>query len=120
VGDRTQVVILSIDADLRRIALSIKRTQIEPWGVVNDLFHVDQIISGAVTQITQFGAFVRLAEGIEGLIHVSELKGDALQHVRESEPITVRIVRIEPNRRRIGLSLNITPDAPESADSDAS
>jgi small subunit ribosomal protein S1 len=120
VGDRTQVVILSIDADQRRIALSIKRTQVEPWGAVSDLFHVDQIITGTVTQITQFGAFVKLAEGIEGLIHVSELKGEALQQVRESEPVTVRIVRIEPNRRRIGLSLNITPDAPESTDSDAS
>jgi small subunit ribosomal protein S1 len=120
VGDRTQVVVLSIDPDQRRIALSIKRTQVEPWGAVNDLFHVDQAITGTVTQITQFGAFVKLAEGIEGLIHVSELKGDALQHVREGEPVTVRIVRIEPNRRRIGLSLNITPDATGSTDSDAS
>lgn len=120
VGDRTQVVVLSIDADQRRIALSIKRTQVEPWGAVNDLFHVDQIVTGTVTQITQFGAFVKLAEGIEGLIHVSELKGDALQHVREGEPVTVRIVRIESSRRRIGLSLNITPDAPDSTNSDAS
>lgn len=117
VGDQAQVMVLSIDNENRRIALSIKRTQPEPWATVGDTFAVDQVVTGTVTQIAQFGAFVRLDEGIEGLIHVSELHKATDTTVREGEAVTVRIVRIDAGRRRIGLSLQLTPDEPTSDNS---
>lgn len=110
VGDTCKVMILNIDAEHRRIALSIKRTQTEPWMAVAEQFSVNQVLDGMVTQIAPFGAFVRLAEGVEGLIHSSELTGDALAAVSEGAPVQVRIIRIDVPRRRIALSLHTTPD----------
>ena len=112
VGDVTKVMILNIDTEHRRIALSIKRTQTEPWAAVAEAFSVNQVVAGTVTQIAPFGAFVRMSEGVEGLIHSSELTGDAVAAVREGASVTVRIIRVDIPRRRIALSLQITPDAP--------
>ncbi len=112
VGDSTKVMILNIDTEHRRIALSIKRTQTEPWAAVAEAFSVNQVVQGTVTQIAPFGAFVRMAEGVEGLIHSSELTGDAVAAVSEGAAVTVRIIRVDIPRRRIALSLQITPDAP--------
>jgi len=115
VGDQTKVLVLSIDKDSKRIALSVKRTQTEPWSTVASLFSVGQIIAGVVTQKVDFGAFVRLGDGIEGLIHVSELNKVGSDTVKEGDTVTVRIVRIDAERRRVGLSLQITPDAEQPA-----
>jgi small subunit ribosomal protein S1 len=112
VGDVTKVMILNIDTEHRRIALSIKRTQTEPWAAVAEAFSVNQVVAGTVTQIAPFGAFVRMSEGVEGLIHSTELTGDAVAAVREGASVTVRIIRVDIPRRRIALSLQITPDAP--------
>jgi small subunit ribosomal protein S1 len=113
VGDRVTVMVMSIDADNRRIALSIKRTLTEPWGAVEAQFAVDQVVTGVVTQIAPFGAFVRLTDGIEGLIHVSELnnkQNEPRPALTSGDEVTVRVVRIDVARRRIGLSLQTTPD----------
>jgi small subunit ribosomal protein S1 len=112
VGDSTKVMILNIDTEHRRIALSIKRTQTEPWAAVAEAFSVNQVVQGTVTQIAPFGAFVRMSEGVEGLIHSSELTGAAVAAVSEGVAVTVRIIRVDIPRRRIALSLQITPDAP--------
>jgi len=112
VGDSTKVMILNIDTEHRRIALSIKRTQTEPWAAVAEAFSVNQVVQGTVTQIAPFGAFVRMSEGVEGLIHSSELTGAAVAAVSEGATVTVRIIRVDIPRRRIALSLQITPDAP--------
>ncbi|MFN7472769.1 MAG: 30S ribosomal protein S1 [Roseiflexaceae bacterium] len=112
VGDSTKVMILNIDTEHRRIALSINRTQTEPWAAVAEAFSVILVVQGTVTQIAPFGAFVRLSEGVEGLIHSSELTGDAVAAVSEGAAVTVRIIRVDIPRRRIALSLQITPDAP--------
>ena len=110
VGDNCKVMILNIDAEHRRIALSIKRTQTEPWMAVAEQFSVGQVLDGTVTQIAPFGAFVRLAEGVEGLIHSSELTGEALAAVSEGAPVKVRVIRIDVPRRRIALSLHTATD----------
>lgn len=112
VGDSTKVMILNIDTEHRRIALSIKRTQTEPWAAVAEAFSVNQVVQGTVTQIAPFGAFVRMSEGVEGLIHSSELTGAAVAALSEGAAVTVRIIRVDIPRRRIALSLQITPDAP--------
>jgi small subunit ribosomal protein S1 len=107
------VYVLSVDEDKKRIALSIKRTQPEPWSTVTDRYQIGQEVTGVITQLTAFGAFARLEDGIEGLVHISEMSDDRIQHPRdvlaEGDTIHARIIRIDPARKRIGLSLRKSP-----------
>ena len=107
-GDKVQVSILSIDQDRKRIALSIKRTQNEPWTRAGERYQLGQIVEGTITQLASFGAFARIEDGIEGLIHISEMGDDRIQHpkevVAEGDTIQARIIRIDPARKRMGLS----------------
>ena len=109
VGDDVSVHILNVDRERRRIGLSIKRTQPEPWSRVGETYYVDQLVEGTVTKITDFGAFARLDDNIEGLVHVSELSDQHINHpsevVREGDSYTLQIIRIDSDRHRIGLSL---------------
>lgn len=120
VGDRTTVMVMSVDANHRRIALSIKRTQPEPWSNADTLFHANQVISGMITQVADFGIFVRLADGIEGLIHISELNNTPAEQrpaLDVGENITVRVVRVDVGRRRIGLSLQLEHESTPAGES---
>jgi len=109
VGEEVEVYVLGINEDERKIALSLKRTQAEPWTRVAAQYEVGQLVKGTVTQLANFGAFARIQDGIEGLIHVSELSDDRVAHprnvVKEGDEMTLRIIRIDPQRRRMGLSL---------------
>jgi small subunit ribosomal protein S1 len=115
-GDKVRVFVLSIDNDRKRIALSIKRTQNEPWTTVGERYQLGQIIEGTITQLASFGAFARIEDGIEGLIHVSEMGDGRVQHprdaVKEGDQIQARIIRIDPARRRMGLSMRLTDELP--------
>jgi len=109
VGDEIQVFVLGIDQERRKISLSLRRTQPEPWATAVERYPVGSLVSARITRLTTFGAFAQLEDGIEGLIHVSELSDRHVTHprnvVREGEDVTVRVLRVEPERRRIGLSL---------------
>jgi len=109
VGQEVEVYVLSVDVDRRRIALSLKRLQKEPWSAVGERYQVGQLVPCTVTKLTDFGAFARLDEYIEGLVHISELSEDRIEHPREvleeGQEITLRIIRIDPERQRLGLSL---------------
>ncbi len=113
-GDKVQVYVLSIDNERKRIALSLKRTQHEPWTTVGERYHIGQMVEGVVTQLAPFGAFVRIEDGVEGLIHVSEMGDGRVQHPREvlqeGDVVQARIIRIDPARKRIGLSMRQTSD----------
>ncbi len=117
VGQEVDVHVLGINAQEKKIALSIKRTQAEPWSRVAAKYEVGQLVRGTVTQLANFGAFARIEDGIEGLIHVSELVDDRVTHpkqvVNESQDLLLRIIRIDPQRRRMGLSLRRALDTPE-------
>jgi small subunit ribosomal protein S1 len=117
VGDEVDVYVLGINANERKIALSIKRTQREPWSQVAEKYQVNQLIRGTITQLANFGAFARIEDGVEGLIHVSELSDERITHprqlVREGDVLPLRIIRIDAQRRRIGLSLRRALDDPE-------
>ena len=112
VGEEIDVSVLRIDAENKKIALSLRRLQPEPWDSINERYNVGDIIDATVTKLTNFGAFARV-EGIdgsvEGLIHISELTDHMINHprevVREGEVVRLKILRIEPDRRRLGLSL---------------
>ena len=117
VGQEVDVYVLGINAQEKKIALSIKRTQAEPWSRVASAYEVGQLVRGTVTQLANFGAFARIEDGIEGLIHVSELVDDRVTHpkqvVSEGDDLLLRIIRIDPQRRRMGLSLRRALDTPD-------
>jgi small subunit ribosomal protein S1 len=117
VGQEVDVYVLGINAQEKKIALSIKRTQAEPWSRVAANYEVGQLVRGTVTQLANFGAFARIEDGIEGLIHVSELIDDRITHpkqvVSEGQDLLLRIIRIDPQRRRMGLSLRRALDTPD-------
>ena len=83
VGQEVDVYVLGINAQEKKIALSIKRTQAEPWSRVAAAYEVGQLVRGTVTQLANFGAFARIEDGIEGLIHVSELVDDRVSHPKQ-------------------------------------
>jgi small subunit ribosomal protein S1 len=108
-GDQVEVYIMDVDPQQRRIALSLKRLQPDPWSMVEERYQVGQLIEGTITNVVSFGAFARVEEGLEGLIHISELaEGDFLHPrnvVKEGEQVTVRIINIDSANHRLGLSL---------------
>jgi len=109
VGDEIDVFILKVDRENLKIALSLRRLKPEPWDEVENKFSVGQIVDGVVTKLANFGAFARIDAGIEGLIHISELSHEVIKHprdvVNEGDELKLKIIRIEPERRRLGLSL---------------
>ncbi len=109
VGQEVDVQVLSIDDVNNRIALSIKRLQPEPWETIHERLNVGDIVDATVTKLADFGAFARVEGSVEGLIHISELAPRMIQHprevVREGDEVRLKVLRIEPDRRRLGLSL---------------
>ena len=103
------VYVLGVDKERRRIALSIKRLKAEPWSTVEERYEIGQLVDATITKVTDFGAFARLDEDIEGLIHISEISDDRISHpnsvVQEGQEIQLRIIRLDPERQRLGLSL---------------
>jgi small subunit ribosomal protein S1 len=104
-----QVSVLSVDPDQGRVALSLKRLRPDPWANVEQRYTVGEVIEGVVTNVVNFGAFVCVEEGLEGLIHVSELADGHFLHprnvVREGDRLRASIVSIDGSGRRLGLSL---------------
>ncbi len=122
VGEEVEVYVLRVDRDRKRIGLSLKRLQPDPWQVVEEKYDVGQIVRGVITNITDFGAFARIEDGIEGLIHVSELSdGDFAPRdlVREGEDLYVKVLSIDSTRQRMGLSLKQAPSREEIEGSEA-
>jgi len=110
VGQEVEVYILKVDRERKRIGLSLKRLEPDPWTLVDDLYELDQLVEGTITKLLKFGAFARLqGSDIEGLIHISELSQEHITHpkevVQEGQVLTLRIIKIESDRRRMGLSL---------------
>ncbi len=104
-----QVSVLSVDPDQGRVALSLKRLRPDPWANVEQRYRLGQVVEGTVTNVVNFGAFVGIEEGLEGLIHVSELADGHFLHprnvVREGDHVRACIVSIDGSGRRLGLSL---------------
>src|SRR6202140_4225427 len=107
VGQEVEVQVLSVDKDKKKIALSIKRAEVDPWTTVEQRYKVGQLVNGTITKIAPFGAFARIEDGIEGLIHLSELTPgmDVKNTLHEGLQLQLRILRIDAERRRLGLSL---------------
>jgi small subunit ribosomal protein S1 len=107
-GQTIQVYVLELDENNERIALSLRRTIADPWEIVLETYHIGQEVEGTVSNVVEFGAFVVLDDGIEGLLHVTEMGDGTLvepfSYVKQGDKVKMRIVRIEPERKRIGFS----------------
>jgi len=108
-GDRLQCVVLSVDKEKKRIALGKKQLSPDPWlETIPQNYHVGDLLSGYVTKITNFGAFVKLEEDLEGLLHISELSDGKVGNIEDilkpGQKIEVRVIRVDTEDRKIGLS----------------
>jgi small subunit ribosomal protein S1 len=112
-GDQVQVHVINVDQERGRVALSIKRMRPNPWETAEERYHPGQVTEAVITSIVPFGAFARLEEGLDGLIHISEMTGDEengnpLDSLYEGLPVQVRVLHVDSSRQRLGLSLQIT------------
>jgi small subunit ribosomal protein S1 len=121
VGQEVKVKVISMDRERKRIGLSIRQLLPDPWLKKIEGIKEGQLLEGTITHLTKFGAFARIGEDLEGLIHVSELSEQRVNHpkevVKEGDVVTMRVIKIDPERRRIGLSLRKV-DSPAYADLD--
>ena len=116
-GDEVEAIILKIDSDNQRLSLGMK--QLQP-NVMEDFFRshgVGDILTGKIVRLTEFGAFVELFEGIEGLVHVSEMSKERIEkpedHFQVGQDVRVKIIKIDPVEKKIGLSIKAAADEPE-------
>jgi small subunit ribosomal protein S1 len=121
VGQEVEVKVIGVDRERKRIGLSIRQLQEDPWIKNVEALKEGQLIEGTITHLTKFGAFARLGEDLEGLIHISEISEQRVTHpkevLHEGDVVTLRVIKIEPDRHRIGLSLRKV-DSPAYTDFD--
>jgi small subunit ribosomal protein S1 len=114
IGDTVQVKVLDIDRDRQRISLGLKQTQEDPWQRVVDTYRVGDELEGKVTKVVTFGAFVEILDGVEGLVHISELAQHHVENPREiiqpGDDVRVKILEIDSERRRLSLSIKRVED----------
>jgi small subunit ribosomal protein S1 len=122
-GEELEVQVLSVDREQDRVALSLKELLPDPWRDVEEHYSVGQTVEGQVTNVVKFGAFVGIEEGLEGLIHISEMGDGNFLHprnvVNEGETVRVRIIHIDADDRRLGLSLRDVPPLEQDASTEA-
>jgi small subunit ribosomal protein S1 len=112
VGESVQAFVIQVDQNRSRIALSLKRLIANPWETAEERYHPGDVVSAVITSIVPFGAFARLEEGLDGLIHSSEYAGDASpdgsdEGLYEGQVVQVKILNVNAARQRLGLSLNL-------------
>jgi small subunit ribosomal protein S1 len=109
VGQEVKVKVINVDREKKRIGLSVRALQEDPWRARVEKYSVGQLVEGVITRLTKFGAFARLEGDIEGLIHISEIAEHRIEHpkevLKEGEVKSLRVIRIDPDQHRIGLSL---------------
>ena len=130
IGDTVQVKVLDIDRDRQRISLGLKQTQEDPWQRIVNTYNIGDELEGTVTKVVTFGAFVEILDGVEGLVHISELAAHHVENPREivqpGDELRVKILEIDSERRRLSLSAKrvegqvlpvrrIEPEHPEQA-----
>lgn len=114
VGDRVRTFILHLDDNGKRIGLSLKRLQTNPWAAVEENYHIGQLVEGTVSRVEAFGAFISINSGIEALLHVSQFpegQTDPRRVLSEGQKVFSRIISIEAEKQRLGLSLKEVTEA---------
>jgi small subunit ribosomal protein S1 len=108
-GGEVDAIVLDIDPQQQRISLGMKQLTIDPWSDINSFFKIGDVVQGKVTKVTSFGAFVELKDGIDGLVHISQISEDRIDkvkdHLKPDQQVTARVIKIDPEERRLGLSI---------------
>jgi small subunit ribosomal protein S1 len=117
IGQEVDVRVVGVDRENKKIALSLKQVEENPWSRIEQKYHIGDTVTARITKLAQFGAFAELEPGVEGLVHISELSDERITHpkqvVREGEEVQLRIIKIDPARHRLGLSLRQVEDVGE-------
>lgn len=115
-GDKVTVKVLKVDPEKGKISLSIKAAQAGPWETAADKFHTGDVVTGEVRRLVNFGAFVELAPGVEGLVHISQIShkhiGTPQEVLKEGQEVQVKILDINVDEKRVSLSIKETEEAP--------
>jgi small subunit ribosomal protein S1 len=108
-GDTLRLVVISVDPAAKRMSFSLKQAGPDPWKTANERYATDMVVPGTVTRIVDFGAFVELEPGLEGLVHVSELSDQRVRSpgdvVKLGQQVNVRVLELEASNRRVSLSI---------------
>lgn len=118
-GDKVKVKVLKVDPEKGKISLSIKAAQPGPWDTAAEQFHTGDIVSGEVKRLVNFGAFVEIAPGVEGLVHISQIShkhiGTPHEVLKEGQTVQVKVLDVNPSEKRVSLSIKETEEAPAPA-----
>ena len=108
-GDDVEAIVLDVDVDQQRISLGVKQTQTDPWSEIDRKFRIGDLVTGKVSKVANFGAFIELSDEIDGLVHVSQLAEQRVENVKDivkvGQEVTARVIKIDKEDRRIGLSI---------------
>ncbi|AWI08228.1 30S ribosomal protein S1 [Ereboglobus luteus] len=108
-GDEVDAIVLDVDPSQQRISLGMKQLTTDPWADIDAHFKIGDVVTGVVTKITSFGAFVELKDGIDGLVHISQISEDRIEKVKDvlkpGQEVTARVIKIDTAERRLGLSI---------------
>lgn len=122
IGEKVQVKILSMNAEKGKISLGLKQNSPEPWTVIDEKYQVGQVISGKIVQIKDYGAFVELEPGLDGLVHISEIAYKRVTNIADEisvgQEVSAKILEIDRERKRISLSIKETLEPPTAAEAD--
>jgi small subunit ribosomal protein S1 len=116
-GDEVDAIVLDVDVQNQRISLGMKQLQTDPWEEIDRHFRIGDVVSGKISKITNFGAFVELKDGIDGLVHISQISEDRVEKIKDvlklAQDVTARVIKIDREERRIGLSIKAAAYAAE-------
>lgn len=116
-GDEVEAIVLEVSPENQRISLGLKQAQEDPWAGISGRYRIGQLIKGKVSKLASFGAFVELEEGVDGLVHISQISDDHVAKIRDvlqpGQEVEARVIKIDPIDRRIGLSIKAAKLAEE-------
>ena len=108
-GDEVDAIVLDVDASQQRISLGVKQLAVDPWTDIDAFFKIGDVVTGVISKITSFGAFVELKDGIDGLVHISQISEERIEKVKDvlkpGQEVTARVIKIDREERRLGLSV---------------
>jgi small subunit ribosomal protein S1 len=108
-GDEVDAIVLDVDSSQQRISLGMKQLAVDPWSNIDAYFKIGDVVTGTVSKMTSFGAFVELKDGIDGLVHISQITDERVEKVKDvlkpDQEVTARVIKIDREERRLGLSI---------------
>jgi len=116
-GDEIEAEVLEIDKANQRISLSLKHLSDDPWKSIEERYKIGDLVTGKVSKVASFGAFIQLADEIDGLVHISQISNDRVEKVKEvlkiGQEVSARVIKVDKTERRIGLSIKAADYTPE-------